>query len=165
MDWKDQFNKDITLRWDENTARIEKCLTLLTEEELWYQPNNETNSIANLILHLGGNIDQYISSGLGTHSIKRERAHEFSANNTMSKQSLFDHFLEVLERAKTTLSATSAQAMLQTYNIQGFTLSGMSAVIHVTEHYSYHIGQIALITKLIKDVDLGFYAGFDLDQS
>ena len=41
--------------------------------------------------------------------------------------------------------------------------TGLTILIHVTEHFSYHTGQIAYITKLLSDKSLGFYDGVSLE--
>ena len=48
-------------------------------------------------------------------------------------------------------------------SVQGFQLSGIGIVVHVVEHYSYHTGQISFWTKQLKNKDLRFYAGLDLN--
>ena len=53
--------------------------------------------------------------------------------------------------------------MMRVRNVQGFTYTGMANIIHTIEHYSYHTGQIAFLTKLLKNKDLGFYGNMDLN--
>lgn len=160
---KSQFLSNAQLRFDENTERIEKCLQLLGEEELWYSPNQSSNSIANLILHLCGNIGQYVLSGLGGEQDQRNRQEEFTSRETHSRAELYDILLTTVSAAKEIINAMDEEELCMIYRIQGFDLDGISVVIHVVEHYSYHTGQIALLTKLIKNQDLGFYAGQNLD--
>ncbi len=150
-------------RLDENTEKIGKCLDMLTEDEIWKHPNHSSNSIGNLILHLCGNIRQYaISSLSGTEDV-RERDKEFSKQAYVAKKELFEKLAQTVDEAKHVIEQADVDNLLRKRHVQGYHFSGMGIIIHVTEHYSYHTGQIALLTKLWKNEDLGFYAGIDLN--
>ena len=83
--------------FDESVPRIKKCLSLVTESEVWYVPNQETNSIGNLILHLNGNVRQWILSGLLGQFDFRKRQQEFDAKGEYNKEELTE-LLELLEK-------------------------------------------------------------------
>ena len=155
--------ESLIYRTDEKTEMNLKCLELLSEEELWLKPNAASNSVGNLLLHLCGNISQYIISGLGQQADTRKRELEFSTKGGYSKKELLDRFQQVLEQAKTILRETDSEAWLKTYRIQGFELTGVGIAVHAVEHYAYHTGQIAFWTKMLKEQDLGFYDGINLD--
>jgi len=144
-------------------SRVEICLEKLDEKEIWQSTNENTNSIANLILHLCGNITQYITSTLGTEEDKRKRDLEFNTESGYDKKQLNQKLKLVTEKAVATLNNLTTSSLEQIHKVQGFQLSGIAIISHVVEHYSYHVGQIALYTKLIKNQDLGFYAGMDLN--
>ncbi|UOB19303.1 DinB family protein [Abyssalbus ytuae] len=158
-----EFIEQSIYRIKENTPRIEKCLNLLTEDEVWHQPNASTNSIANLILHLCGNIRQYAVSSLGYKDDLRERDLEFSIKGGLNKSQLTEKLTSTIEAATSIIEKLDEKELLKIRSVQGFEFSGIGIIIHVTEHYSYHTGQIALITKLLKNKDLGFFAGRDLN--
>ena len=146
-----------------DTLKIIKCLDLLSEDEVWHKPNASANSIANLILHLCGNIRQYAVSSLNYVEDDRERDSEFNTKGGLNKVELIEKLNQTVEDAKETLKNFDEEEVLKSHSVQGFNFSPMGIIIHVTEHYSYHTGQIALITKLIKNQDLGFYAGINLN--
>ncbi len=146
-----------------NTPRIEKCLGELSEEEVWQRPNEASNSVGNLILHLCGNIRQYIVSGLGQQPDTRARSVEFSVTEGFSKAELLQKLNETLQLADTVIQAADENNLLTERTVQGFTMTGLAIVVHVVEHYSYHTGQIAFWTKQLRNQDLGFYAGINLD--
>lgn len=146
-----------------NTPRIAKCLNELSEEEVWKRPNEASNSVGNLILHLCGNIRQYIISGLGQQPDTRTRSVEFTVTAGFSKAELLDKLLETLRVADTVIRAVDEVSLLRERRVQGYTLTGLAVVTHVVEHYSYHTGQIAFWTKQLRNQDLGFYAGVNLD--
>lgn len=146
-----------------NTPRIAQCLDLLSEEEVWQRPNASSNSVGNLILHLCGNIRQYIISGLGEQPDGRERDAEFTATGGVPKKELLQKLEDTVQEAAAVIEACDEENLLAERVVQGFPLSGTAIVIHVVEHYSYHAGQIAFWAKLLKDKDLAFYGASDLN--
>jgi len=151
------------LRFNENCLRIERCLESIADEEIWYRSNENSNSIANLILHLTGNIKQYIISGLGNDSDIRSRDLEFSQRGGMTKAELSAEILETCIKAQEVIKALKPEEIMEYRSVQGFKLTTFGILLHVIEHFSYHTGQIAAITKALRNEDLGFYSGFDLN--
>ena len=158
-----EFIAQSIFRMQENVPRIQKCLDLLTEEQVWEKPNSSTNSIANLILHLCGNIRQYINSSLGNQPDLRQRDNEFSVTDGLTKKELFSCIESTVNKAISVLENLTEDELLKERSVQGFQFSGIGNVIHVVEHFSYHTGQIAIQTKLLANKDLGFYADMDLN--
>ena len=150
-------------RIDENTQKVATCIQELNESEIWKRPNLHSNSVGNIILHLCGNIRQYAISSLGNNKDVRERDKEFSADGGNSGSELFIKLTDTIEQAKNVIQSTTEEELLRERKVQGYTHSGIGIILHVTEHYSYHAGQIIFWTKLLKDKDLGFYAGIDLN--
>jgi uncharacterized damage-inducible protein DinB len=160
---EDEIIAQAIFRLNENTSRVEKCLIELSEEEIWLKPNKSTNSVANLMLHLCGNITQYIISSLGSAEDTRNRDVEFTIEGGYNKDELLNQLTTTIEQSIKVLKNLGDEELLEVRSVQGYDLSGTGIIIHVVEHYSYHTGQIALWTKLIKDKNLGFYAGIDLN--
>lgn len=144
--------------WQENVKKTEYCFTLLSEQQVWQQYNTVTNSIGNLVLHLCGNISQYILATLGAQGFQRNRNAEFEQNPQLSKAALLKQLNAVLEAAIQIANNCSSDCLLKNYSVQIYEMSGIAILVHVTEHFSYHTGQIALLTKQITGKDLGFYA-------
>src|SRR6056297_2819837 len=167
MDKKEQlveeFIKNALYRMDESTRMIKKSLIEISVEELWKRPNSSLNSIANLLLHICGNMTQYIISSLGEVEDKRNRDLEFSQKNGICKDELIEKLEVTVNTAKRVIFDATIDQFLKTKPVQGFSLSGIGVVLHAVEHYSYHTGQIAFWVKQLKNVDLGFYEGIDLD--
>jgi uncharacterized damage-inducible protein DinB len=159
-----EFTDQAINRLKENTPKIKKCFDELSEEEIWHRPNASSNSIGNMVLHLCGNITQYILSSLGEQEDKRERDKEFSAKGGLSKKELFDKLKSSVDQAAQIIETIDPEDMLRKRSVQGYELSAIGIIIHVVEHYSYHTGQIIFWTKLLKDKDLGFYANIDLNK-
>lgn len=146
-----------------NLPRVKKCLDLLSEEECWQRPNPSTVSVGNLIIHLCGNITQYIHAGLGDEPDHRQREKEFLAIGGWNKVQLYDKLETVVHKACEVIKQLKEEDLVKIYSIQGFEMTGVSTLVHVTEHFSYHVGQIAYWTKVVRNQDLGFYADMDLD--
>lgn len=163
MELDKEFIDQSILRLNDNVQRIEKCLDQLSEEEIWMKANKNSNSIGNLILHLCGNITQYIRSALGEKEDLRDRDEEFNAEGGFSGNELIQKLQTVLSDATTVIIQTNKDKLGKIYAVQGFKLSGIGIIMHVVEHLSYHTGQIAFFTKLLKDCELGFYAKVDLN--
>ena len=157
-----EFKENAIFRLDESTRMVKKALQDVDEEKLWKRPNENSNSIGTLILHLCGNITQYAIASLGGLPDTRERHKEFEAREGYSKDQLIMKLEAVVETAKQTISKASADSLARKREVQGFHFSGIGIVMHVVEHYSYHTGQIAFWVKLLTDRQLGFYDGFDL---
>ncbi|MFS4415230.1 DinB family protein [Maribacter sp. 2307ULW6-5] len=151
--------ENAVFRMDESTRMIRKSLEQVTEEEVWQKPNPSLNSLGNLILHVCGNMTQYIISTLGNTEHRRNRPAEFEAYKTANKDALMDQLLHTVDAAKKVLFDAKTAHLLRVYRVQGFSLTGVGLVLHAVEHYSYHSGQIAFWVKQMKNVDLGFYDG------
>ena len=149
-------------RMDESTRMMDKAFESISEEDIWKRPNDSSNSIGNIILHLCGNIRQYAISALGNLPDVRERDLEFSTIEGYSKQDLLDKLHQTVDEAKATIAAADEENLMTKRIVQSFDLSGIGIIMHVVEHYSYHTGQIAFWVKLLKDKDLGFYDGMEL---
>ena len=149
--------------FEESYARIENCLGRLTFEQVWLKPNDNTNSIGNLVLHLLGNVRQYICSGIGGHKDLRERNEEFLATSACPSDKLLTQLSRLKEDVLPIIDSLNDEKLCKEFEVQGFHENGINIIIHVIEHFSYHVGQIAQQTKLLINEDLGFYAGQDLD--
>ena len=149
--------------YDESLPRIRKCLAELSVEEIWARPNPETVSAGNLVLHLAGNVRQYIVATLGGVPDVRERSTEFSRTGPLPTADLLALLDQSMADASRVLEGLDATRLLETHRVQGFVESGLSILVHVVEHFSYHTGQIAYIVKSRKSIDLGFYRGKNLE--
>lgn len=149
--------------FNENTDKVMHCLDQLTEEEIWKRPNNASNSVGNQVLHLCGNIRQYAVASLGQKEDTRKRDSEFSATGGFSKAELSEKLSATVQMAITTFLEVSQEELLRARNVQGYHYTGIAVIMHVVEHYSYHTGQIAFWTKLLRNESLGFYDNVDLN--
>ncbi len=164
MDIAFEFREQSIYRMEESWKRVIACLELVPENKIWDRPNTASNSIGNLVLHLCGNITQYIISTLGGAADLRNRDAEFAAQSGLTKKALKELFDGVLQKSISLIRNSNDNDLTTIKSVQVYQLSGMGIIIHVTEHLSYHTGQIALLTKMYTEKDLGFYAGLDLNK-
>src|SRR5215216_5774476 len=137
--------------------KIERCLEKLTDEQIWWRANEESNSIGNLILHLCGNARQWIICGVGGQPDNRNRDAEFAQRGVIARDELLTLLRSTLSEVEYTLRTLDPSILLEHRKIQGNDVELLYAIFHVTEHFSMHAGQIFLITKLLTATDLRFY--------
>jgi uncharacterized damage-inducible protein DinB len=142
---------------DDFMPKIAKCLEVLSEEDVWWRAHETNNSVGNLLLHLAGNVRQWIVSGIGGQPDKRQRSLEFSERKAIPKKIIWSTLQEAVTEASRTLESFPAGRLLETRKIQGFDSTVLQAIFHVVEHFSLHTGQVIYITKLREGRDLKFY--------
>jgi len=156
--------KEVKFRlFEESIPRLKKCLNELTEEEVWQRPNENSNSMGNLVLHLCGNVHQWIVHGIGGKEDSRQRQSEFDERGPIPKEKLLNDLDKLMLEVDHTLSDMEPAQLLATTTVQGFDTTGLSILVHVTEHFSYHVGQMTYYVKALKDLDMGYYNNVNLD--
>ena len=147
----------------DSVPRIRKCLAHLSLEEIWRRPNAEVVSVGNLVLHLCGNVRQNIVAGLGGAPDTRTRDREFAEAGPIPAAELLARLDETMADVDRALDRLDPESLLEIRRVQGFQENAVSILVHVIEHFSYHVGQITYYVKTTKAVDLGYYAGVDLN--
>ena len=137
--------------------RMNECVALLTPEQIWWRPNEASNSIGNLLLHLSGNVRQWIVATFNKDEDKRNRPAEFAATEGGSAGELLDRLGATLDEAAQVLDRLTPAELLANCEVQGYHTNGVYVVYHVVEHFGMHYGQMVYITKLLSGKDLGFY--------
>lgn len=141
----------------DSLGTISKCLKLLSVEQVWHRFNDVSNAIGNLVLHLNGNVRQWIVASLGGESFERDRPAEFNQREPLPTGEIFDQLSETVNRACEVIAGLSDDDLVKRFSIQGYDVSGAAAVIHVVEHFSLHTGQIVYATKILTNADLSQY--------
>ena len=137
--------------------KIARCLEVLSEEDVWWRAHETNNSVGNLLLHLAGNVRQWIVSGIGGKPDTRQRPLEFSERNPIPKKIVWSKLHDVVAEASQVLESFPTEQLLDKCKIQGFDKTALQAIFHVVEHFSMHTGQIIYITKLREGRDLKFH--------
>jgi uncharacterized damage-inducible protein DinB len=150
---------DLSRRYlkDEYLPKIRHAIRDLTEEDLWWRPNDASNSIGNLILHLAGNIRQWVLSGIAGAPDVRRRQEEFDQRGGMSVEELLAHLEGTVAEVDEALAQLPVEVLGEPRTIQGLEGTVMGALYHVVEHFSMHVGQIIYLSKARLGRDLGFY--------
>jgi uncharacterized damage-inducible protein DinB len=133
------------------------CLQAMTDDQIWWRPNEQSNSVGNLVLHLRGNLKQWIVASLGGQTFHRERDAEFEKRAKVSRAELISAIEAAVAEVEAVLLNFPTAQLLVPYPVQVYQVSALQAVYHVVEHFSYHLGQILYIYKLQTAIDPGFY--------
>jgi len=139
------------------SGRIEACLNNLTAEQVWARGSENENAIGNLVLHLCGNVRQWIVAGVGGAPDRRQRDEEFAARGGVPIPELVAKLHATVTDAAAALGNVTAERLAQRVTIQNYDVSVLEAIYHVVEHFSCHTGQIIFATKMLTGADLGFY--------
>ena len=127
--------------------KIERCLDRLSDPDIWWRPNEASNSIGNLILHLCGNVTMWIIGGVGALPFERHRQLEFDERRTFPPRNCDTGFRAVVQQADEVMSAVGRDDLLSRRQIQGYDVTVLEAIYHVVEHFGMHTGQIILLSK------------------
>ncbi len=137
--------------------RLRGCVESLSEEQIWWRPNPACNSVGNLLLHLNGNVTQWIVASFNRLDDGRDRPSEFHERAQPTGKVLLDRLGATLDEVAKVLARITPEELASTYQIQGYTVKGLDAIYQVVEHFGLHYGQILYITKTLRGEDLGFF--------
>lgn len=142
---------------DDYLPKLLHCVERMSEEDLWWRPNDVSNSVGNLVLHLCGNIRQWIVASIGGGKFQRDRDSEFAARGPIAKVELLANVKQAMSEVDAVLANLDPGGLLNRLTIQKYDVSTLQTVYHVVEHFSYHLGQILFIYKMRTGVDPAFY--------
>jgi uncharacterized damage-inducible protein DinB len=145
--------------FEEYLHKIEAAVDMLAAEQVWWRANQRSNSIGNLVLHLVGNLSQWVLAGLGGEAYQRRRTAEFAAREGAAPEDLLAALRAVVQRCVATAGRLDEVEMTETYEIQGYQRDGFGVLLHAVEHMAYHTGQIVLLAKQLapEGAELEFY--------
>ena len=148
-----KFSSDTLLQL---CGRIETCVAKLTPEQIWARGTDNENAVGNLVLHLAGNVRQWILCGVGGQEDRRDRDSEFDAR---SGENAVSRLRATVDEAAALIAALPHEKLGEQKTIQKhYDVTVLGAIYHVVEHFSGHTGQIIFATKLLTGTDLGFYS-------
>jgi uncharacterized damage-inducible protein DinB len=137
--------------------KLEHCLKKLSDDQIWWRANEQSNSIGNLVLHLCGNARQWVVCGVGDGTDGRDRDAEFAQREIVPRDELLSLLRRTISDVDSTLARYEPERLLETFMIQGTESSALDAILHVVEHFSMHTGQIILLAKQLTARDMHFY--------
>ena len=132
---------------EEYRIKLRKTIDALPPDALWWRPNEQANSVGNLLLHLEGNVRQWIIGGVGGAPDTRNRAGEFAAREGASKEELLARLDETLAEADAVLARLDPARLGDRLQIQARDITALDAVYQVVQHFALHLGQIILVAK------------------
>jgi uncharacterized damage-inducible protein DinB len=138
-------------------GRIQDCLARLTPEQIWTRNSENENAVGNLVLHLSGNVRQWIGSGVAGLPDHRQRDTEFEARGGLAPAELAELLKTRVAEAAGIVRAVPAARLTERILPQGYDVTVLEAIAHVVEHFSQHTGQVILLTKLLTGKDLAYY--------
>jgi uncharacterized damage-inducible protein DinB len=141
----------------EYPIKLRQCVNALPRGTVWARPNEGSNSIGNLLIHLTGNVTEWILGGVGGQSIRRHRAGEFAQMDGADAGTLLDNLEAVLREADSVLAGLNERDLERSIVIQGRDTTVLGAIYHVVEHFAMHTGQIVLLTKIHAPGKITFY--------
>lgn len=144
------FLNETSYRIDKSFQRIKYCLYQLENQDIWWRPNDQMNSAGNLILHINGNLRQWILHGVGGQEDIRDRPSEFDSWQTHTKKELVDLFDDLKTEIKQTLKKFYPEKILDERKIQGFDLPLLNAIYRTITHLEGHTRQIVYVTRMRK---------------
>jgi uncharacterized protein DUF1572 len=158
MDSSDRLFLDYSARkLRQLSVRIEDCLGRLTHQQIWTRASGNENAVGNLVLHLTGNVRQWIIAGVGGQPDVRQRDAEFVARGGLAASSLAEHLRTIVAEAAGIVETLAPNRLPEPLIVQGYDVSVLEAIYAVVEHFSGHTGQIIYATKLLTGEDLGYH--------
>ena len=130
-------------------AQINACLDVLSDEELWWRPNEQANAVANLVVHLSWSNRYYLQQAIAGRDIGRNRDAEFTARDGFPKSRLLEIWQQSLAGVEAVLNELRADQMMETTDRTGKPTTYGQILLHVTHHNAAHMGQIVWITKML----------------
>ena len=153
----DLFVAHSVQKLEQMTGHIENCLDRLTEDQIWQRGGEPENSVGNLVLHLSGNLGQWIGHYVGGRPDTRNRPAEFAPDARVGKADLKTKLRAAVEIAKSDIAALNASRLVEPVMTGDSQSHMLNVVYQVVGHFQQHTGQIMFATKLMTQGDLGFY--------
>lgn len=148
MDASETFLKFSRFLLDEESRiKLRKAVTALPDELLWWRPNEQANSVGNLLMHLEGNVRQWIIGGVGGAADVRDRGGEFGAREGATKAELLARLEHTLDEADAVLARVRPEQLTERRRVQTREITVLEAIYQVVQHFSLHLGQIILVAK------------------
>jgi hypothetical protein len=149
---------DFSIRkFEQLLSRIRDCVDKLDNQQIWLRHGDHENAVGNLLLHLSGNMRQWIIAGIGGQPDTRVRDEEFAARGNIDKAELMGRLEGTVAEVIAVIRTLSPDRLVETYQPQKYRVTILEGIYHVVEHFAQHTGQIIFATKLLTGEDMGFY--------
>ena len=132
-------------------AQIRSCIEELTQEQLWWRPNEQSNSVGNLVLHVRGAVLHFLCRGVGGLEYERDRPAEFATRGSISKPELLAMFDEMTEKVSETFAVLNPSRLSEPSSEPAYYSIVLEDILGVAIHLATHTGQIVYVTKMLKE--------------
>ena len=141
---------------EQMTKNLKVCLCKLTDDQVWERHGAHENAVGNLVLHMCGNMRQWIMHGVGGDKDTRVRDEEFGANGGSNATALIELFDKTVAEARQIIGPLPPERLVKRITPQNREESVLEAIYQVVGHVQQHVGQIIVLTKQMtgKDLDL-----------
>ena len=150
-----EFRRQVRFYLDDAAAKVARTWPLLSEEQVWLRPNAQTLAPATQLIHLAGNMRQWVGTHLSGLPPVRRRGGEFVVDPSRGKDDIYAAFAAQVEHLRARIAAPSD--LLTPHTIQGHDTTELGVWMHQVEHLSYHTAQLVYATKAVLGRELGFY--------
>jgi uncharacterized damage-inducible protein DinB len=129
-------------------TQIGECLAVITEEDVWWRPDESSNALGNIMLHLIGSNRLYIGYGIGGRSVERDRAAEFTARGNRDRAAILREWENTVAMMRDVFDGLDATRMMERTDRTGKSTTMASILLHASHHTAAHMGQVVWITKM-----------------
>jgi hypothetical protein len=136
--------------------RVQRCVEELSNDDLWWRAHDTNNSVGNLILHLTGNLRQFILAAVGGAPDTRNRVQEFAEREHLSKEQLMQRLSSALVESDRVLAEFDPVRLLTLTKILDRERPYLEVIATVVEHFALHVGQMIYIAKMRTGKELKF---------
>jgi len=157
------FCQSVTVHLGTVAARLVSCIDTIGHDRLWADFAPNLASPGNLVLHLVGNLSQYVLKTLGGREYHRERSKEFAGKPSFDRQALKSLLLQTVDECRAIIDTLGEEELCRSYVVQGQERTGYEILVLAIEHFGYHTGQFAWFTKYLFGSEIDFFRGRNLD--
>ena len=129
---------------------VRDCLALLDDQQIWWRPNEQSNSIGNIVLHVTGSLNHYLNRNIGGIAFDRDRAAEFAERRSIPKAELLAAFDDMVSKADQAFDGLTLERLGDASPEPKMHKSVMEDILNIAVHFSNHAGQIVWITKMLR---------------
>jgi len=129
-------------------TQIGQCLAVITEEDMWWRPDEQSNALGNIMLHLIGSNRLYIGYGVGGRAMERDRAAEFTARSNSARSAVVSAWNETVAMMREVLDSLDPTRLMERTDRTGKSTTIASILLHASHHTAAHMGQVVWITKM-----------------
>ena len=133
---------------DDYPAQIGQCLDVITDDDMWWRPDEKSNALGNIMLHVIGSNRLYVGYGVGARSLERDRAAEFTARGNPGRSAVVAAWHETVEMMRQVFDGLEPAQLMGQTDRTGKTTTIASILLHASHHTAAHMGQVVWITKM-----------------